>query len=260
MTLVELLLAVSIMAIMAGALSGLATAVNQAVAYSQGHGASTQHARVVLERIGRLVSECTATTDYPGVAVVYEDVGGWRFPDLLVIWHPDAAPVNPGGPPLMNELILIGPDPDDPYLLVEVTAPADSRPVPLGIGLNTAAWRAEFKSVARATSSRKVVLTELLRAGETVSGSASSLRGAVRFDYELRPSDAELASARSGVTNWTDLPWPQGIHGSQTGLRQGWLRIELQLLPEYAARHPDPGGQQAIPFLGSAALYYQVRK
>jgi hypothetical protein len=40
-------------------------------------------------------------------------------------------------------------------------------------------------------------------------------------------------------------------------MRQSWLRTELQLLPGDASS-ADTTGQQAVPFFGSAALYYQV--
>ncbi len=44
---------------------------------------------------------------------------------------------------------------------------------------------------------------------------------------------------------------------SQTGLRQSWCRIELQLRPSHVDDHTaDP----AIPFFGSGAVYYEMHK
>lgn len=256
LTLIELLIAVSIMAVMAGVLGGLATAVQQSNQYTQGHAAATQHARVAWERMARFVAEATATEEYPGVVVVYDEVGPWRFPDTLVVWHPGGPPVNPGGPPLVNELVLFCPDPDNPYRLVEVTAPNDTRPVPLNDALNTPAWRDQLKALARSASSRKVLLTDLVRAA-SVSG---QLRGAVRFECQLRPTAAEWRAYQDAVLAWNNLAWPQELYGSRTGVRQVWLRAELQLVPEHLAGQPDPLGQQATAFLGSAALYYDMNR
>lgn len=257
LTLVELLLAVSIMTVMAGVLGALATAAHQSAAYSHGHGMATQHARVAVERIAGTVSRATATEGYPGAVVLWEEADGWRFPDTLVVWHPSGPAANPAGPPLMNELVIFCPDPDSPYQLVEVTAPGDTRPVPLNETLNDDAWRAELKSVARSSTSRKVVLTNLLRAGALDGGSP---RAAVRFECRLSPTSSQWASYMAGTASFSDLPWPQGMYGSRTGLRQVWVRIELQLLPEQAAGRADPHGELAIPFFGSASLYYAMHR
>jgi hypothetical protein len=99
----------------------------------------------------------------------------------------------------------------------------------------------------------------------TVSFSGSA-RGAVRFEVAVTPSAEEWASYQSGALPWVDepgkqgLPWVQGIVGSRSGLRQVRLRTELQLMPGKTAVLEDPTGQQAIPFLGSAALYYEMAR
>jgi hypothetical protein len=46
------------------------------------------------------------------------------------------------------------------------------------------------------------------------------------------------------------------MYSSTSGMRQSWLRIEMQLLP--GLNSEDTTGQAAIPFLGSAALYYNL--
>lgn len=263
LTLIELLIAVSIMAVMAGVLGGLATAVQQSNQYTQGHAAATQHARVAWERMARFVAEATATEEYPGVVVVYDAVGPWRFPDTLVVWHPSGPPVNPAGPPLVNELVLFCPDPDNPYRLVEVTAPNDTRPVPLNDALNTSVWRGQIKAIIRSASSRKVLLTDLVRAASVSDSQAADpgqLRGAVRFECELRPTAAEWRAYQDAILAWNNLAWPQELYGSRTGVRQVWLRAEIELVPEHLAGQPDPLGQQATAFLGSAALYYDMNR
>lgn len=256
LTLVEMLLAISILGITAGALTGLALSVQQGATYSQGYSTVTQHARVALERITRTVGQAYAAGDYPGAVVVYDAVGSWQFPDTLVVWSPSGTPANPSGPPLLGELVIYCPDPSNPNRLLEVTAPGSSVPVPLNdASLNTAAWRAEIKSLASGNSANAVQLTELVRAAQLDAGTR---RAAVRFAVDMRPSDSEWAACQAQPTLWDSLAWPQGLGGSQTGLRQVGVRVELQLLPDSWAGQLDPQAQQTVPFLGSATLSYAL--
>ena len=57
------------------------------------------------------------------------------------------------------------------------------------------------------------------------------MRGAARFETRLRPSDTDWANYKAGSVTWMNLPWVQGIYGSQAGLRQVWVRMELQFVP-----------------------------
>ena len=253
LTLLELLIAISIMVIIVGTLSGLAKAVQLSSEYSEGHGSATQHARVAMERITRMVSEATANKNFPGFIVIDEEVAGWRFPDTLVVWHPQRTdenpqglPADPGSLPPFGELVIYCPyptdpkDPENPKGLVEITFPGDSEIAPGAEDEDKDTWRLKIAAIKKLVAEksvdcRVVTLTELLRTCP-VPESANSLRGAVRFE-----------SKRSLV---------DGVCSYQTDLWQAWLRMELQLMPGEAAASNDPGGQQAIPFLGSAALYY----
>ena len=57
---------------------------------------------------------------------------------------------------------------------------------------------------------------------------------------------------------WGGLPWAQGIYGTQTGLRQVRVGIELQLLPPDPSTGVSPEEQPGVPFFGSAVLYYSL--
>ncbi|HEV7225850.1 MAG TPA: prepilin-type N-terminal cleavage/methylation domain-containing protein, partial [Pirellulales bacterium] len=257
LTLVEMLLAISILGITAGTLTGLSLAVQQGTTYSQGYSTATQHARVTLERIARTVGQATATDAYPGAVVVYDMLGSWRFPDTLVVWRPNGPPANPLGPPLLGEVVVYCPDPANPNQLLEVTAPGDTTPVPLNdAGLNTPAWRSQIKSLACAATSNKVLLTNLLRAAQY---DPSTVRAAIRFETDLHPTAAEWSACQTSPALWNTLGWPQGLGGSQAGLRQAAVRVELQLLPPAWAGQLDPQAQQTVPFLGSAAFSYALQ-
>jgi len=257
-TLLELLIALSIMVIIVSVLGGLAKAVQLSAEYGEGHTEATQHARVIMERITRMVSQATANESFPGFIVVAETVESWRFPDTLVVWHPEGSAADPDGLPRYNELVIYCVDPYSPNRLVEVTVPNDTRTVPPVT--DEAAWVSAIESVRTSSWNQKVTLTELVRVCWVTEGSRSTRRGAVRFQTRLRPSAEQWVEYEDGTIDWSDLAWVQGIYGSQTGLRQAWLRMELQLMPGEVAMKNDPGGQQAIPFLGSAVLYYEMHR
>jgi prepilin-type N-terminal cleavage/methylation domain-containing protein len=258
MTLLELLIAMSIMVIVAGMLGALAKGVEEGFQYAEGHGLATQHARVVLDRIAAKVREAAANEQFPGVIVLAEMVDSYRFPDTVVVWHPSGAPADPDGLPRYNELVIYCPDRSEPNRLVEITAPSDARTVPPVE--NQAQWAAEIAAIKTSGASRVVTLTRLMRTASTDGSSSASLRGAVRFETRLRPSPAEWNAYKSGSRPWEQLAWVQGIYGSQTGLRQVWLRTELQLMPDDRAAAGETAGSPPSPFLGSAALYYRMRK
>jgi hypothetical protein len=191
------------------------------------------------------------------VVVVDETVSGHRYCDTVVIWHPSGAPTNAAGPPLVNELIIIGPDPNDPRRLMEFTAPTDARTIQLNdASLNTTSGRTLIGSIKAASTTIKTLLTPLVRTASTGNGSTSSLRAAVRFECELHPTTAEMTSYRGGSLAWEDVAWPQGWFSTSCGMRQIWLRSELQLVSEeYNERHSSGhGNRPAVPRLGDQLL------
>ncbi len=260
MTLLELMIAMTIMVMVVGAMGFLAKGVEQGFQYTEGHDTATQHARVALQRIATTVREATANEQFPGFLVVSEDVATWEFPDTLVVWKSDDSG---DGRPQFNELVIFCPDPSDPNKLVEITVPEDG-----GDGWKAddqASWGSKIDSIKNSPNRKTVVLTDLMRTCSVEGAGGPVRRGAVRFVSRLRPSQDEWNSYSDPADPdypkpWNDLSWVQGIFGSQTGLRQAWVRIELQLMPGKEALSTDPSGQRAIPFPGSAALYYELNR
>src|SRR5690606_24707728 len=105
-TLVELLIASIIMTMLAAAMGTMANAVYQSTEYGHGYGTITQHARVVSERINAAIAGATASAEFPGALVLEELVAGEYFPDVLVVWNPTGAAVDPEGKPRVNELVV----------------------------------------------------------------------------------------------------------------------------------------------------------
>ncbi len=260
LTLVELLISMAIMGIMAAMVAGLSQAASSGWQYGLGHADATQHARVAMERISRSVREAWATTDHPGCAISYTEVGSWRFPDTLVVWSPTGTPQDDLDDlgPRVNECVIYCPDPADPHQLVEIRAPTDTREIPLTSELNQAIWQAKIALIKISPSSTKVVLTDLLRTSENAIGSI--YRGAIRFERELRPSGAEWTAYQASTIPWTGMSWPQDLYGSSSGIRQVWMRVELQLMPGNEVLANDTSGQQAVVFFDSADLTYTLSK
>lgn len=257
LTLVELLIAISIISLTALALGTLARATQISAAYVEGHSTAAQHARVTSERIQRAVQTCNASETFPGAVLFAESVGGVRFPDTLVVWKPDAGAnaADPDGLPRFSELVLFCPNPSVPKELLEITSRTDLRTVPALS--NSSQWATELAALKTGNVSRKVVLTDLLRTASTTTGGTA--RGCARFETVLRPSATELSSFRAGTTPWDELSWPQHWFGQTTGMRQTWVRWELQLMPN-SRSGGAAADSLAIPFPGSAARYYDIVK
>lgn len=254
----ELLIAMTVLAFIVGTLAGLARTAEQGFEYSEGYGAATQHARVALSRISRAIYAATANEQFPGCIVVAETVSTYRYPDTLVIWRPSGTAAAPNGLPLYSELVIYCPHPTSPNLLVEITAPSDTRTVPAVT--DTSTWLSEIAAIKTSSQSKIVTVTDLLRSCPISSASGSATRGAVRFETRLRPSQDDWTNFKNGVVSWQNLPWPQGFYGWQTGLRQVWVRTELQLIPQAPNGSATAANLAPVPFFGSASLYYQMRR
>lgn len=113
------------------------------------------------------------------------------------------------------------------------------------------------------TASQKVILTDLLRIASTstTDNSDSRLwRGCLRFESEMNPARWDWDGYQDGAKPWKDISFAQGIHGSQTGLRQVWVRYEFQLQPGLSSGAGDSAVMPPLPFFGSAAMYYEMHR
>src|SRR4051794_5158388 len=104
MTLAELLVAASIMLLIAGATRTLAMTAHTANGFCQGQTACAQHGRVIMGRIERAVQTAFANESFPGIFIVSEQSGGSTLPSTLVVWSPPSTAANPSGLPLISEI------------------------------------------------------------------------------------------------------------------------------------------------------------
>ncbi|HEX3997297.1 MAG TPA: hypothetical protein VHX65_01990 [Pirellulales bacterium] len=257
MTIVELLFALMIMAMIAVALQAMVSSVEFANDYSQGYGIATQHARAALDRIQTTVHQAYGKSIYPGVWVTQDTDGQWTYPNTLIVWQPNGTPANPSGPPLVQELVIFCPDPNAPNDLVQLTVPGNTTAVPT---TNSASLTTLVNSLKTSSSANKVVLTNLLNVVSVADSgnSASTTRPAVWFIETLSPSATSWNSYLAGTTTWANLTWPQGICSAAEGRTQVWLRSEIQLMPGVAWSGQNSASATPIPFLGSACFNYSL--
>ncbi|HZZ73464.1 MAG TPA: hypothetical protein VFE24_14515 [Pirellulales bacterium] len=256
LTLIELLSALTIMTFIMGALAVLARGVQVAAKYSDGQGTAVQHGRVIIERITSKIRGAYANALFPGVAVVDTKIGSDDYPNTLVVWSPSGAAANLSGAPLLGELVIYAPNPSAPNEFWEVTDRGNTT------ALNTfsaSTIQTDISGLISKTTSKKTVLTDLMRAVTPtgVANTSNSQQAAVRFLLTLTPSASQMKYYSNGTVTWANLPWPQDLYGASTGIRNVWVRMELQL-------NAGPLGgisgnaEDLLPCLGSATLNYAL--
>ncbi len=250
-TLAEVLVASAIMAMIVGAMAVMAMGVEQTAKYQFAMEDAHQHARVALERIQNAFNGAAATSTDPPAAVLADVSGAYTFPETLVVWKADA---NADTFPQVNELVVFCANPSDPKQLWEMTNSSDTRTISMA---NSAALQTLVAALKANGATKKTVLTSLMRS--CTSHDLGAPKPAVRFDVAMRPSQTEWTQYQATTLAWENLSWAQGIYGTQRGLRQVRLTCELQMLPDdgEGATSPD---SFTVPFLGSAAMYYEMKK
>ncbi|RMG04157.1 MAG: hypothetical protein D6741_01390, partial [Planctomycetota bacterium] len=239
-----LLVAISLMLLIVTALAALQS--SSVTVYGQ---ASARHALIedgqrLVERIRRFVEHAQANENYPGAWVVSESVASDLFPVALVVWAPETDAADPAGTPLLRELVVFAPDPDNPTLFCEYRLPDSSASAPATN--NQTAWRAVVNAIRNSPNAEKIVLSRHVR-WVTVGGSQ---RPAVRFSVRVTPNDDEWDDDVNIA--WDELPWPQGNFTPEVGMRRVWVKSEFQLATDAGSRI------EHLTVFGSATLYYPL--
>ena len=260
-TLIELILALAIMTMIVGSVGILASAVQDGSEYSNGYSTAALYGRVVSQRIRDTVSQSHASNGFPSCLVVGETEGGWRFPDSLVVWSPEGAAANPDGSPLVSELVIFTTNPANPHELWELTSRSNMNATPATS--DEFAWQSLLASLKGDSASDVVILADQLRTA-TVTGATTpgfaTLRPCLRFERRVLPSEAEWNGFLANTIAWDNLAWAQTIHGASTGMRQVWVRYEMQLIPAVEAGAEAPDDLPPIPFFGSATRTYLLNR
>lgn len=275
LSLTELLVASTVLTLIAGSMGTLALTVQTASDHCQSQNTAAQHARVAGSRIQAAVAGATASEAFPGCAVFSESVGSYTFPDTLVVWRPATVAVDPQGLPRVSELVVYCPDPVAPNRLLEIRKANDASMVPALS--NAAAWQTLLASLKTGSGATRTALSQLLRTASTSStnvssgtssggtsssgtssGSGTNLRGCVRFNLLMAPNSSEWANYRAGTVAWGDLAWPLNLYGSQTGMRRVACQWEIQFDGSSAAVNPT--ALPSVPSFGSATVSYLLNR
>lgn len=250
LSLAELLVASAVMGIICVSFGTLAMSVQMANEYSQEKNLVGQHARVILQRIERTLQSAHATESFPGMVPITYYYSNFDFPQAIAVWDPAGEALT--AYPRIDELVVFAIDPTNPNQLLEIRNQLDTRNAPALT--DEAGWRTLVTDLIQSPESEIVEISDLVRAGQAGSNYYSTLR----FQTRIVPSDAEIAAARGGSANWKDLNWATSIYSSKAGIRQVWCHFEWQLVPSSDIGQHSGLREQAVPFFGSSAIYYQV--
>ena len=196
LTLAELLVATTIMLMIAGAVASLTATVQSTNDYCRGYTVAGQHARVALSRIERALARAQATEQFPGCLVLSEQAGSQILPDTLVVWSPTAT-ITPdaSGLPRTSELVIFCPDPAHPNELLEIRSPDDNSLAPAAT--NPSAWSSLATNFKTSQTTSKVKLTDRLRTAPITGEYNDSLSPAdLRRRHPISPLDG---AQRTGV-------------------------------------------------------------
>lgn len=244
LTLLELLMALAVMALIAAAMAGVAESVRMTSEHTLDQADALQQGRIVDDRIRRAFHQARATAAFPGARVIAAHVDGREHPDAIAIWTSGSPPTIDAAP-TVGELTFYTPNPEAPEELLELTA-ASAAATPAYD--DDAGWRTLLLSVA-AQPTQRISLTTGVR---TAAPAAGQERACLRYMLETNPSRTELAAARAGAVAWEDAAWPLARYGAGHGQVRCWLRWELQM----RSGGPDQATFEAVPFFGSATCSF----
>lgn len=264
-TLLELILALSITALVVVSLSGLLLAVQNAWTVSKNYHDVGLHGRAILDRINWMVAQAGTyrINGGPvrlGLSVISRSVDGVALPETLVVWSGGRS----GGIqekrqpaislPKVNELIIYTPDPSTPNNLVEIQIASNSSTIDFA-DVNFATTIQSL--IAGSASGDQLKLTDRLRTCRITE--FGSLLGNLRFELLQVPSDEQVTTTTIGSDQWYALPWAQGMGFSRGGLRTAAVRLEIQLETVQGSVFVGASSPTTIPILGSASLRYAYR-
>ncbi len=262
-TLVELMMGMTITAMLAVVLGGLINAVQTASDHTKGQQTANTQGRVAIERVKYMVSQAgvyqlSGQPTRHGIEVVNHNISVIDFPDVLVVWSGgrgggmvEAGVLN--RLPQVNELVIFAADPTDPERLVEITIPSDSS----GIDFDDSDFSDDILTLISSIDAEMVLLCDRIRATRFSKWRARLPDLAnIRFELSVTPSDDEIAAAVPGSDDWNGLMWAQGIVSGDSGMRQVTLRTEFQVQPNENIPADTYLSSIAIPNFGSASYRY----
>lgn len=263
-TLVELLMSLVVMSLVTMVLGGLIMAVQTANEYSEGTSNATHQADATIQRLKFIVSQAgvyrigTAPT-VPGLAVVTMNWEGVPCPQVLVVWSggQQGGMVDQGVQtrlPKINELVIYAIDPNNSHHFVEIFFKNKTAE----IDFQSSGFASKIRSLIHLSAAEKTILCDSIRSVSDSGESATT--GAVKISLRWTPRDYQIDKKETATDEWLALNWVQGICGSDSGLRQGTIQIELQIQRSKNRVDGPTASTTAIPFFGSMSYRYEHKK
>ena len=224
MTLAELLISMTILAMMSVVLAGMSNAVNSAWSYTKGIEETDLQAQAALERIQYMVSQTgtykvSGQPTRAGLAVVTRSVGSSQLPDALVLWTGGRS----GGMatsgvqsrlPIIGELLIYTWDASTPASLNEVAFPGQTASFDFAASdLSTQVTNLLSSSTAEKiplcqrlrvsslSSTSTAAAPQLLTGMTSMSGSSTSMYGTSLTPSTPTASTTTFSSATQSVGN-----------------------------------------------------------
>ncbi|QDU53805.1 prepilin-type N-terminal cleavage/methylation domain-containing protein [Gimesia panareensis] len=263
-TLVELLMAMTISAILIMALAGIVTATQSAWKHTQGIEDSQAEITASFERMKMMISQAgvyqlDGQAPQVGLAVVTRPWNYIDVPDILVVWSGGRnGGISQSGVlnrlPLMNELLIYTSDPADSHQFVEIALPDSTAE----IDFNGSSFNSTIRSAIESNQAEKALLSKRLKNSQyLLSGSPWGPAAAnIIFQITRTPDDASLQTIAPGTSGWMNLPWPQGTVSATSGLRQVTVSYEIQFETAEQTEFTDINSATALPFFGSSSRLY----
>jgi len=235
-------------------LGGLLAAVQTARQHSQGLQDASMTSQAAMRRMRLMfgqaaVYQVDSGPSRLGVGIVHRSWNGQSVPCFLVLWTGgiDGDLADQGvlpRLPLAEELLIYGPDPENPGHLVEMRLPG----VSISVDFDDANFDHQMMSLLNSTSVRKLLLCDHLQVARSKNGRYTT--GNARFELQDAPTADEINSVSPGGPGWSELRWAQGI----VGLRQ--TDLDMEILIETQDMPAAAVGSNAVPFFDSASRRY----
>ena len=253
MTLVELMVAASVMSLVAVTLGGLVQAVDTSRTYISGMQLASSQGQFAVDRIKSAVQRSGtyrigSGSTVVGAAVVWSE----DRPEILAVWTGGREASLSYGPtlnrlPQAKELVIYAPDPDAPHRLVEIAIPSATGTIDFA----NSSFETQIRQlIAISEPDERVTLCDRVRIATDGLDEAAALR----FETELTPDSGVLSTTAPGTGDWRSLNWYSGISSSSAGLRHLLVRIEIQILTD--GTPGDPASSIAMPVFGATSRRY----
>lgn len=257
-------MAMAISSMLILALGGIVTATQTAWRHTQELEDAQAQTTAAFDRIKLMISQAgiyqvNGQPPQVGLAVVTSSWNYHNLPNILVVWTGGRnGGLSDQGVitriPNLNEILIYMVDPYEKRTIVEFAFPDLDYP----LDFNYVYFSNVIHFVIRTSYAEPVLLSNRVKRSKyVVSGEPwGKTTGNLLFEIVKTPSDASLSGISSGTSAWLNLPWPQGMVSSGSGLRQVTVNFETQFESRERSELNEINSSTALPYFGSSSRFY----